>query len=175
MRLARIGTFEIYSQAAWKQPQFGVKVPEGVAPEKILYYIKAMWLTFRAYGNYENRGKARTRYMQEALGGAENYRKAYQEKLQEVLASGEQLDLSREEVMAAAGIKEKQSKTGDGSSASGEQCAGAETAGTLYGYLASDWRTAAPGDAGSPGRTDADDCTAQSFAWHRMKLRTSLI
>ena len=85
-------------------PQFGVKVAEGVAPEKILYYIKAMWLTFRAYGNYENRGKARTRYMQEALGGAENYRKAYQEKLQEVLASGEQLDLSREEVMAAAGI-----------------------------------------------------------------------
>lgn len=68
-----------------------------------------------------NRGKARTRYMQEALGGAENYRKAYQEKLQEVLASGEQLDLSREEVMAAAGIKEKQSKTGDGSSASGER------------------------------------------------------
>ena len=110
-----------------------------------------MWLTFRAYGNYENRGKARTRYMQEALGGAENYRKAYQEKLQEVLASGEQLDLSREEVMAAAGIKEKQSKTGDGSSASGERVAGAETAGTLYGYLASDWRTAAPGDAGSLG------------------------
>ena len=102
-------------------PQFGVKVAEGVAPEKILYYIKAMWLTFRAYGNYENRGKARTRYMQEALGGAENYRKAYQEKLQEVLASGEQLDLSREEVMAAAGIKEKQNKTGDGSSASGER------------------------------------------------------
>ena len=59
--------------------------------------------------------------MQEALGGAENYRKAYQEKLQEVLASGEQLDLSREEVMAAAGMKEKQGKTGDGSSASGER------------------------------------------------------
>ena len=39
----------------------------------------------------------------------------------------------------------------------GRTCAGAETAGTLYGYLASDWRTAAPGDAGSPGRTDADD------------------
>ena len=108
------GTFDVYSAGGLgNNPQFGVKVAEGVAPEKILYYIKAMWLTFRAYGNYENRGKARTRYMQEALGGAENYRKAYQEKLQEVLASGEQLDLSREEVMAAAGIKEKQSKTGD--------------------------------------------------------------
>ena len=39
----------------------------------------------------------------------------------------------------------------------GRTCAGAETAGTLYGYLASDWRTAAPGDAGSPRRNDADD------------------
>ena len=75
------GTFDVYSAGGLgSNPQFGVKVAEGVAPEKILYYIKAMWLTFRAYGNYENRGKARTRYMQEALGGAENYRKAYQEK-----------------------------------------------------------------------------------------------
>ena len=60
----------------------------------ILYYIKAMWLTFRAHGNYENRGKARTRYMQEICGGAENYAKAYQEKLAEVLASGENLKIS---------------------------------------------------------------------------------
>ena len=66
------GTFDVYSAGGLgNNPQFGVKVAEGVAPEKILYYIKAMWLTFRAYGNYENRGKARTRYMQEALGGAE--------------------------------------------------------------------------------------------------------
>ena len=149
------GTFDVYSAGGLgNNPQFGVKVAEGVAPEKILYYIKAMWLTFRAYGNYENRGKARTRYMQEALGGAENYRKAYQEKLQEVLASGEQLDLSREEVMAAAGIKEKQSKTGDGSSASGERVLEQKQPGL---YTASDWRTAAPGDAGSPGRNDAVD------------------
>ena len=52
-----------------------------------------MWLTFRAYGNYENRGKARTRYMQEICGGAENYVKAYQKKLEEVLASGEDLKI----------------------------------------------------------------------------------
>ena len=58
------GTFDVYSAGGLgNNPQFGVKVAEGVAPEKILYYIKAMWLTFRAYGNYENRGKARTRYM----------------------------------------------------------------------------------------------------------------
>ena len=53
-----------------------------------------MWLTFRAYGNYENRGKARTRYMQEVLGGAEGYAKAYREKLEEVFAFGENLDIS---------------------------------------------------------------------------------
>lgn len=43
-----------------------------------------MWLTFRAYGNYENRAKARTRYMQDALGGPEAYAAAYREKLDEV-------------------------------------------------------------------------------------------
>ena len=57
---------------------------EGVAPDQILYYIKAMWLTFRAYGNYENRAKARTRYMQEALGGPEAYAAAFRQKLSEV-------------------------------------------------------------------------------------------
>ena len=72
----------------------GVKVAEGIEPEMFLYYIKAMWLTFRAYGNYENRGKARTRYMQEALGGAEKYKEAYLEKLQEVLDGPEDLRCS---------------------------------------------------------------------------------
>lgn len=106
------GKFDVYSAGGLgNNPRFGVKVAEAVEPEKILYYIKAMWLTFCAYGNYENRGKARTRYMQEALGGAENYVKAYNEKLQEVFASGEDLDLS---VSAAPCTKQ-----GDGSEISG--------------------------------------------------------
>lgn len=91
------GKFDVYSAGGLgNNPKFGVKAAEGIEPEKILYYIKAMWLTFCAYGNYENRGKARTRYMQEALGGAENYVKAYQEKLKEVFDSGEALDISPE-------------------------------------------------------------------------------
>ena len=69
-----------------------------------------MWLTFRAYGNYENRGKARSRYMQESLGGAENYRKAFLEKLDEVYASGEDLKLQVQ--------KMEVNKTGDGSTVS---------------------------------------------------------
>lgn len=106
------GKFDVYSAGGLgNNARLGVKVAEGIEPEKILYYIKAMWLTFRAYGNYENRGKARTRYMQEALGGAEQYKKAYLEKLEEVFASGEDLMVSVKEQPVA--------KAGDGSSAAG--------------------------------------------------------
>ena len=86
------GKFDVYSAGGLgNNPRMGVKVAEGIEPEMFLYYIKAMWLTFRAYGNYENRGKARTRYMQEALGGAKQYKAAYLEKLQEVLDGPEDL------------------------------------------------------------------------------------
>lgn len=87
------GTFDVYSAGGLgNNPKFGVKVAEEVPPTKILYYVKAMWLTFCAYGNYQNRGKARTRYMQEICGGAEGYKKAYLEKLDEVIEN-ENLDL----------------------------------------------------------------------------------
>lgn len=106
------GRFDVYSAGGLgNNPRFGVKVAEGVEPEKILYYIKAMWLTFRAYGNYTNRGKARTRYMQEALGGADKYKEAYLEKLEEVFASGEDLTISPE-IPAVE-------KQGDGTAVSG--------------------------------------------------------
>lgn len=48
--------------------RMGVLVDEAVAPREVLYYIKAMIDTFCAHGNYQNRAKARTRYMQETLG-----------------------------------------------------------------------------------------------------------
>lgn len=106
------GKFDVYSAGGLgNNPRFGVKVGEAVEPAQILYYVKAMWLTFRAYGNYENRGKARTRYMVEMLGGPENYAKAFHEKLDEVYASGEDLTLSVE--------PQTISKTGDGTTASG--------------------------------------------------------
>ena len=89
------GKFDVYSAGGLgNNPRMGVQVGEAVEPSQILYYIKAMWLTFRAYGNYENRGKARTRYMVEALGGEQNYIKAFREKLDEFYASGEELTLS---------------------------------------------------------------------------------
>lgn len=106
------GKFDVYSAGGLgNNPRFGVKVAEGIEPAKILYYIKAMWLTFRAHGNYENRGKARTRYMQDVCGGAEGYAKAYNEKLAEVIASGENLDLVVE--------PQNVTKRGDGTTAEG--------------------------------------------------------
>ena len=88
------GLFDVYSAGGLgNNPRFGVKVAEDVLPEMVLYYIKAMWLTFRAYGNYENRGKARTRYMQDTCGGPEGYRRTFREKLEEVFASGEDLTI----------------------------------------------------------------------------------
>ncbi len=106
------GKFDVWSAGGLGNgPSFGVKVADAVEPSKICYYAKAMWLTFRAYGNYENRGKARTRFMIEKLGGVENYVKAYTEKLEEVFASGEDLDL---EVVIP-----EITKKGDGTTVSG--------------------------------------------------------
>lgn len=108
------GKFDVYSAGGLgNNARMGVKVAESIEPEMILYYIKAMWLTFRAYGNYKNRGKARTRYMQETLGGAEQYGAAYQEKLKEVFDSGEDLKISVE--------KKEITKKDDGSRITGKR------------------------------------------------------
>ena len=50
------------------RPSMGVLVEEHVNPKEVLYYVRAMVDTFCAHGNYENRAKARTRYMQDTLG-----------------------------------------------------------------------------------------------------------
>ena len=50
------------------RPSMGVLVEEHVDPKEVLYYVRAMVDTFCAHGNYENRAKARTRYMQDTLG-----------------------------------------------------------------------------------------------------------
>lgn len=106
------GLFDVYSAGGLgANPRFGVLVAEAVKPDQILYYIQAMWETFRAYGNYENRAKARTRYMQETL-GQEGYRKAFREKLDGVYQSGMDLTISTE--------IQNITKAGDGSRAEGK-------------------------------------------------------
>ena len=69
------GLFDVYCCGGLgNNPRFGVKVAEDVNPEDVLYYVKAMRDMFLKHGNYENRAKARTRYMVEALGGEDNLR-----------------------------------------------------------------------------------------------------
>ena len=118
------GKFDVFSAGGLgNQPRLGVQVAEAVAPEEILYYIKAMWLTFRAYGNYENRARARTRFLQETLGGPENYVRAFCEKLAEARRTGGELTLS----LRPAPL----TKAGDGSTASGPRVTAQKQAG-LY-------------------------------------------
>lgn len=63
------GTFDVYCAGGLgKEPKLGVKVAENVQPDQILYYVEAMIRMFRKNGNYENRNKARTRFMQDTLG-----------------------------------------------------------------------------------------------------------
>lgn len=100
------GTFTVYSAGGLgNNPRMGVKVAEKVQPSELLYYVKAMIETFLAYGNYENRGKARTRYMQEKL-GTEGYRKAFLDKLAWVREK-EKLELS----VTPAPVKKTGNKT----------------------------------------------------------------
>ena len=105
------GKFDVYSAGGLgNNPKMGLKVAEAVEPSKVLYYVKAMWETFISYGNYEQRAKARTRYMQDTL-GQEGYVKAYLEKLEGIFASDENLDLDLKLPC--------RKKAGDGSEAEG--------------------------------------------------------
>lgn len=84
------GKFDVYAAGGLgNNPSLGLKVAEEVDPSEILYYIRGMVLTFLEHGNYENRGKARTRFMKEKL-GEEGFKQAF---LANVAAAREQ-DLS---------------------------------------------------------------------------------
>lgn len=86
------GKFDLYiAGGLGANPKMGVLVAEAIEPTKILYYIKAMVDTFVENGNYDNRAKARTRYMQETL-GVDGLKKAFLAKLDEALEK-EELEL----------------------------------------------------------------------------------
>lgn len=91
-------TFTVYAAGGLgNNPSLGVKMAEQVEPSKILYYIKAMVDTFVAHGNYENRGRSRTRYLKDTL-GVEGLQKAYQEMLVKAMEEN-QLDLTLEDTV----------------------------------------------------------------------------
>lgn len=63
------GTFDVYCAGGLGANQkMGILVDTGVAPRDVLYDVCAMVKTFQEHGNYENRARARTRYLQETLG-----------------------------------------------------------------------------------------------------------
>lgn len=89
------GTFDIYSAGGLgNNPKLGVSVARGIEAYRTLYYIKAMVKLFVTYGNYENRARARSRYMQDTLG--EKFTEYFNEKLQEAFQE-ENLDIPEKE------------------------------------------------------------------------------
>ncbi len=82
------GSFTVYvAGGLGSNPRMGVKAAEGVAPEKILYYIKAMVDLFTKYGEYEKRAVSRTRYLQNTL-GADGIVRVFEDNVRENLARG---------------------------------------------------------------------------------------
>ena len=80
------------------RPSMGVLVDEKVPPREVLYNIRAMVDTFCAHGNYENRAKARTRFMQDTL-GREGLKEEFLKHVAARKAEGG-LDISRPEAAA---------------------------------------------------------------------------
>lgn len=116
------GSFDVYSAGGLgNKPAFGVKVAEAVSPDQILYYVRAMHELFCEYGNYENRAKARSRFMQETLGGPELYKEAFLKKLKEVRETGDDLTLKKEELLPCKELSEAWEAAKTGSAHSQEQ------------------------------------------------------
>lgn len=90
-------TFDVYIAGGLGiKPLLGLCAARNVPPEDILYHIRAMVDTFVSYGNYENRGKARTRFLQESM-GSEKLISAYRGKL-DAVTGAEDLKLQLKEV-----------------------------------------------------------------------------
>ena len=61
--------FDLYTAGGLGvNPEMGIKTAENIDPNDILYYIQTMVQVFMKYGNYENRAKARTRYIPRTIG-----------------------------------------------------------------------------------------------------------
>ena len=54
-----------------KNPQTGLELPSLIEPKDILYYIDALVELFKEHGNYENKNKARIRYILQEKGNEE--------------------------------------------------------------------------------------------------------
>ena len=100
------GTFRLYiAGGLGNNHRMGVLAVESLPASDVLYAIRGMIDVFCAHGNYENRAKSRTRYLQETL-GAEELCRLFNEALAARKAEGG-LDLD----LTPAAV----TKTGEGS------------------------------------------------------------
>lgn len=80
--------FQVYLGGGLGQnPRLAVKYPELIEPEKVLYYVEAMVKFFMAEGDYENRSRARVRYILERM-GEEKFISEYKSFVEKELENG---------------------------------------------------------------------------------------
>lgn len=83
------GRFDVYSGGGLgNEPKLGLSVCEGAEAEDVLLHLAAMVDMFTACGNYEDRSRARVRYMRDTLGDG-GYIARYREELEKVRARGD--------------------------------------------------------------------------------------
>ena len=78
------GCFDVYGGGGFGAAggRIGVLLDRQVPPLRILYYIYAFAQMFMAYGDYKNRGRARSRFIASNLGD-DGFRKAFHQYLRE--------------------------------------------------------------------------------------------
>lgn len=79
-----------------RNPRLALVYPELIKPEEVLYYVEGMVNLFKAEGNYENKAKARVRYMVDKL-GEENFINEYRKYVNEA-KDREELELNIEPI-----------------------------------------------------------------------------
>lgn len=83
------GKFDVYAAGGLGvNPKLGVLVAEDIEPKNVLYCVKTMVDVFTQYGNYEQRARSRSRFLQDTL-GVEELKRIYSEKLSENLKNQE--------------------------------------------------------------------------------------
>lgn len=90
------GSFDVYCAGGLgPNPKMGVKVAEGVQPENTLACIDAMISVFTKFGNYENRARSRSRFLQDSL-GVDGLKEAYAKALEETLKTSRKLSVQKQ-------------------------------------------------------------------------------
>lgn len=85
------GTFDVWCAGGLgPNPKLGVQVAAGIAPSAIAACIDAMIFVFTTFGDYENRAKARTRYLQDTL-GIDGLKAEYAQALEQALQTSPKL------------------------------------------------------------------------------------